>query len=217
MPQLDLDQFKAYDHPEELARVATQIPGAREPSLEVRLEVPAIHCAACTTLIEQALGASTQSVRAFATTQQVQIRWDPATTQLSALLQRLSEIGYPAIPRSREAASVTRTHEQRQALWHLFVAFFCMMQVMMYSLPRYVASLGELMPDQLQLLRWAEWMLTVPVVFFFRQPRSLRQRGPVSRSGESRWMCRSRSEFRLHSPQVPWPLFLAKGTFGTIP
>jgi len=37
---------------------------------------------------------------------------------------------------------------------------------MMYALPRYVASIGDLMPDQLQLLRWAERMLTVPVVFF---------------------------------------------------
>ena len=169
MPRLDPDQFKAYDHPEELARVATEVPGAPD-SLEVRLQVPAIHCAACTTLIEQALGASTESVRAFATTQQVQIRWNPTKTRLSALLERLNEIGYPAIPQSREAASVTRTHEQRQALWRLFVAFFCMMQVMMYALPRYVASLGELMPDQLQLLRWAEWMLTVPVVFFSAAP-----------------------------------------------
>jgi Cu2+-exporting ATPase len=169
MPRLDPDQFKAYDHPEELARVATEVPGAPD-SLEVRLQVPAIHCAACTTLIEQALGPSTESVRAFATTQQVQIRWNPTKTRLSALLERLNEIGYPAIPQSREAASVTRTHEQRQALWRLFVAFFCMMQVMMYALPRYVASLGELMPDQLQLLRWAEWMLTVPVVFFSAAP-----------------------------------------------
>jgi Cu2+-exporting ATPase len=170
MPRLDPDQFEAYDHPEELARVATEISGTPEPTLEVRLQVPAIHCAACTTLIEQALGPSTQSVRAFATTQQVQIRWNPSKTRLSALLQRLKEIGYPAIPQSREAASVTRTHEQRQALWRLFVAFFCMMQVMMYALPRYVASIGELMPDQLQLLRWAEWMLTVPVVFFSAAP-----------------------------------------------
>ena len=169
MPRLDPDQFKAYDHPEELARVATEVPGAPD-SLEVRLQVPAIHCAACTTLIEQALGPSTESVRAFATTQQVQIRWNPTKTRLSALLERLNEIGYPAIPQSREAASLTRTHEQRQALWRLFVAFFCMMQVMMYALPRYVASLGELMPDQLQLLRWAEWMLTVPVVFFSAAP-----------------------------------------------
>lgn len=170
MPRLDPDQFKAYDQPDELARVATEVPGNLASSLEVRLQVPAIHCAACTTLIEQALGALTESVRAFATTQQVQIRWNPSKTRLSALLQRLDEIGYPAIPQSSEAASVTRTHEQRQALWRLFVAFFCMMQVMMYALPRYVASLGELMPDQLQLLRWAEWMLTVPVVFFSAAP-----------------------------------------------
>jgi len=166
MSRLDPDQFAAYDHPDELARVATEVTGSAGPSLEVRLAVPGIHCVAGTTLIEQALRASTESVRAFATSQQVQIRWNPSKIPLSVLLQRLHEIGYPALPQSREAESLARTREQRQALWRLFVAFFCMMQVMMYALPRYVSAVGELMSDQLQLLRWAEWMLTVPVIFF---------------------------------------------------
>ena len=170
MRSLATETFDAYDHPEELARVAAAYSGAAEPCLEARLQVPAIHCAACTTLIEQALAPWTESVRAVAATQHVQIRWNPAKTTLSALLSRLDALGYPALPQSLEAASLIRVREQRRALWRLFVAFFCMMQVMMYSLPRYVANLGDLTPDQLQLLRWAEWMLTVPVVCFSATP-----------------------------------------------
>lgn len=170
MRSLATESFDAYDLPEELARVAAPVPGTAEPRLEACLQVPAIHCAACTTLIEQALAPWTESIRAVAATQQVQIRWDPGKIKFSALLARLADLGYPALPESREAASLIRVREQRRALWRLFVAFFCMMQVMMYSLPRYVAHLGDLAPDQLQLLRWAEWMLTVPVVCFSATP-----------------------------------------------
>jgi Cu2+-exporting ATPase len=170
MGSLATESFDAYDLPEELARVAAEVPGTAEPRLEACLQVPAIHCAACTTLIEQALAPWTESVRAVAATQQVQIRWDPSKIKFSALLARLADLGYPALPESREAASLIRVREQRRALWRLFVAFFCMMQVMMYALPRYVAHLGDLAPDQLQLLRWAEWMLTVPVVCFSATP-----------------------------------------------
>ncbi|NBS95004.1 MAG: cation-translocating P-type ATPase [Betaproteobacteria bacterium] len=170
MRSLATETFDAYDLPEELARVAAPVPGTAEPRLEACLQVPAIHCAACTTLIEQALAPWTESIRAVAATQQVQIRWDPGKIKFSALLARLADLGYPALPESREAASLIRVREQRRALWRLFVAFFCMMQVMMYSLPRYVAHLGDLAPDQLQLLRWAEWMLTVPVVCFSATP-----------------------------------------------
>jgi Cu2+-exporting ATPase len=64
----------------------------------------------------------------------------------------------------------------------LFVAGFCMMQVMMLTLPVYVAAPGEIAPDLLALLRWATWMLTLPVMLFSAGPffggawRALRQR-----------------------------------------
>ncbi|HMA09469.1 MAG TPA: heavy metal translocating P-type ATPase, partial [Ramlibacter sp.] len=46
------------------------------------------------------------------------------------------------------------------------VAGFCMMQVMMYAVPAYVAATGEITPDIEALLRWASWVLTLPVVLF---------------------------------------------------
>ena len=41
-----------------------------------------------------------------------------------------------------------------------------MMQVMMYAVPAYVAAPGEITPDIAALLRWASWVLTLPVVLF---------------------------------------------------
>ena len=57
-----------------------------------------------------------------------------------------------------------------------------MMQVMMYAWPSYVAKPGEMTDDMAQLLRWASWVLSLPVIFFSCGPfftsawRDLRQR-----------------------------------------
>ena len=70
-----------------------------------------------------------------------------------------------------QALSVSeRLAETRKALWRLFVAGFCMMQVMMYAWPAYVAEPGEMPADIDQLLRWASWVLSVPVVTFASGP-----------------------------------------------
>jgi Cu2+-exporting ATPase len=71
---------------------------------------------------------------------------------------------------------------QRQALWRLFVAGFCAMQVMMFSTPSYVAGAGELSDEMRQLLNWGSWLLALPVMVFSATPffsgawRSLRSR-----------------------------------------
>ena len=45
-----------------------------------------------------------------------------------------------------------------------------MMQVMMYAYPAYVALPGDLTPEMEQLLRWASWVLTLPVMLFSSGP-----------------------------------------------
>ncbi|KWT94119.1 Type cbb3 cytochrome oxidase biogenesis protein CcoI [Variovorax sp. WDL1] len=59
-----------------------------------------------------------------------------------------------------------RSREARLALWRWLVAGFCMMQVMMYAYPAYIAQPGDMTSDAAQLLRWASWVLTLPVIMF---------------------------------------------------
>ena len=56
------------------------------------------------------------------------------------------------------------------ALWRLFVAAFCAMQVMMFATPAYLAAPGEMAPDLRQLLHWGSWVLTLPVLLFSAAP-----------------------------------------------
>jgi Cu2+-exporting ATPase len=51
-------------------------------------------------------------------------------------------------------------------LWRLGVAGLCMMQVMMYATPVYLSDTADMAPDMVQLLRWASWVLSLPVLFF---------------------------------------------------
>ena len=55
-------------------------------------------------------------------------------------------------------------------VWRLSVAALCMMQVMMYATPAYVADPGDITPDMVQLLRWASWVLSLPVILFSCTP-----------------------------------------------
>jgi P-type Cu2+ transporter len=75
----------------------------------------------------------------------------------------------PPIEASCDAAA-SRRAEERLALWRLFVAAFCAMQVMMLATPSYVADAGTLAADLEQLLNRSAWMLTLPVLLFSAAP-----------------------------------------------
>lgn len=131
-----------------------------------------MHCAACSGLIEAALlklpGVAAASVNAASA--RLSLRWQPARLALPDVLSALQAAGYRATPDVAAPARALRRQERRQALWRLFVAGFLGMQVMMMATPAYVAGAGELAPDLDQLLRWASWVLTLPVMAFSAMP-----------------------------------------------
>ena len=143
-----------------------------------------IYCAACSSTIEFALTrvVGVADARVNAGTQRAWVRWDGALASPAQLVEAIERAGYGAAPDAAGSARVLRLRAQRRALWRLFVGVFCMMQVMMYSTPLYVAEPGSLAPDLQRLLQWASWLLSVPVLLFSAGPffteawRSLRMR-----------------------------------------
>jgi Cu2+-exporting ATPase len=131
-----------------------------------------MHCAACCGLIEQAaMGVpGVQSATVSAASELATVRFDPAVTQPSALIAAIRRAGYDAVPDAAAPARELRRREHRQALWRLFVAAFCAMQVMMLATPSYVTSGSELAPDMRQLLNWGSWVLCLPVMLFSAGP-----------------------------------------------
>ena len=130
--------------------------------------IEGMHCAACALTVEDALRAVPGVLQAevSAASQRARVVWSAEQVQPSRWMQAVRAAGYRAVPANDAAARARRLGESRTALWRLLVAALCMMQVMMYAYPAYVASQGDLSAEMSQLLRWASWVLTLPVLLF---------------------------------------------------
>ncbi|MEO8297763.1 MAG: cation-translocating P-type ATPase [Burkholderiales bacterium] len=161
------------DDPFEQGRYTRWVTGAGGERLgESSLQLSGLVCAACAGLIDDALGDvdGVRSVQVGAVSQRATVRWDPARTRPSSLIEAVRAAGYDAVPDAAAPARALRRREHRQALWRLFVAGLCAMQVMMLATPSYFAGPGDIAPDLARLLAWGSWLLTLPVLLFSAGP-----------------------------------------------
>jgi Cu2+-exporting ATPase len=130
--------------------------------------IEGMHCAACAFTVEEALMGvpGVQSAEVNAATHRAKVVWSEDQVLPSQWMAAITKVGYGAVPAADSSLRQARHQETRLALWRWLVAGFCMMQVMMYAYPAYVAGEGDITPDMIDLLRWASWVLTLPVVFF---------------------------------------------------
>ena len=135
---------------------------------ESNLMIEGMHCAACALTIEDVLLRVPGVVRAnvSAGSHRAQVVWSADAVLPSGWMRAIEAAGYRAVPANDAFTRERRLAESRKALWRLAVAGLCMMQVMMYAYPAYVAAPGDLTAEMEQLLRWASWVLTLPVILF---------------------------------------------------
>lgn len=159
--------WSALDDPAEWEGFSRPVAG-RAGWLESTLAIQGMHCASCALTVERALAQlpGVESVQVNGASAAARLAWSPEVSRPSHWLAALDRAGYGAVPAGDLLASAQRQKEQRLLLWRWLVAGFCMMQVMMYAVPAYVAAPGEITPDIEALLRWASWVLTLPVVLF---------------------------------------------------
>lgn len=162
------DDFLVLDDPIEQKDFTryTEVDGRRVA--ESVLMVQGMYCAACADTVENALCnmPGVLGAEVNAATRRLTLHWNPEEVRASAIAKAVGETGYRLLP-MREALSISnRLAEGRKVLWRLFVAGICMMQVMMYAVPAYITAPGDIPPDIQHLLRWASWVLSLPVVLF---------------------------------------------------
>jgi Cu2+-exporting ATPase len=167
LPPLTSAQVAGLDDPELLRQcVLDQVPGS---SLRrIGLGLSGMYCAACSITIEDALRGvpGVSDVQVQAASQRARITLDPSAVRLSDLVAAVQRVGYKAWPDAAARAGHERLKERRLLLWQFAVAAFCMMQVMMITFPQYVAGRDEIPPDLWNLMNWANWVLSLPVVLF---------------------------------------------------
>jgi Cu2+-exporting ATPase len=135
---------------------------------ESNVLIEGMHCAACALTIEDALAQVPGVVKAEVSSgsHRARVLWQADMVLPSRWMGAVQTAGYRAVPANDAFARERRRSEGRKALWRMMVAGLCMMQVMMYAYPAYVAAPGDLSPEMEQLLRWASWVLTLPVILF---------------------------------------------------
>jgi len=133
-----------------------------------QVAVEGMHCAACAFTVEDALRKVPGVIEAQvnAASRRARVVWSAAATRPSRWFEAAAAAGYPLLPADSQPASRQRARELRMVLWRWLVSGFCMMQVMMYAYPAYIARPGDMTADAAQLLRWASWVLTLPVLLF---------------------------------------------------
>jgi Cu2+-exporting ATPase len=162
-----LNLAQVVDDPKEWDVFSRQLPG-KPGWREAHLVIEGMRCGACAVTVEDALKSlpGVSSVSVSAGSRRARLIWSEQQSRPSEWLQAVEKSGYRAVPAQDVMASERRQRESRKVFWRLLVAGFCMMQVMMYAWPAYVAEPGDLSAEMEQLLRWASWVLTLPVMFF---------------------------------------------------
>jgi Cu2+-exporting ATPase len=164
---VSMDALQLLDDPQEWAAFS-RLDTPSETCWESNLLIEGMHCAACALTVEAAVLKVPGVLRADvgAGTHRARIVWAADVVRPSRWMQAIQAAGYRAVPANDVFARDRRKSEGRKALWRLLVAALCMMQVMMYAYPAYVAKPGDLSLEMEQLLRWASWVLSLPVILF---------------------------------------------------
>ncbi len=167
-PEREVVQWIALDDPQEWEEFSHPHGGSQSNLWESNLVIEGMHCAACSLNVEHALKSveGVISAEVNASSERARIIWSADSTKPSDWMRAIVRAGYRALPATDTSLFEKRRKEQRLALWRWLVAGFCMLQVMMYTMPAYISGFGDMTPDVRMLLQWAAWILTLPVMIF---------------------------------------------------
>jgi P-type Cu2+ transporter len=135
------------------------------------IDVLDMHCAGCAARVEDALKVmpGVVRVRVHYATQRARVHFDPSRTNVEQLLQRIEQLGYAADIAQRVNRDAIIKKQRNRTIWGFGLSAFCAMQVMMLTVPRFLAG-AEMEPELAPLLDWAAFVLVLPVIAWTARP-----------------------------------------------
>jgi Cu2+-exporting ATPase len=166
LPAPDALQASSSDNPAAISERKTPSPA------QLTLYLHGLRCAACVWLAEHVLNSvpGVDRISVNLTTQVARVRVDQNRSSETTIVAALARVGLRAEPAEHEARMQARKLQRRTQLLELGVAALCMMQVMMLVVPIYLADPSDISNDGKQLMSWAAWLLTLPVLLFSARP-----------------------------------------------
>lgn len=167
----DAQDYSAFDREDVLAE-HSRIPTDAVDCRELTLIVDGMRCAACSWLIDRALGSlgGVEDVQSNAISGRVRLRWRPEQLRLSSALERLAGLGYRPHLSPGEGLERERAAERRQLLLRLGVAGLGSLQAMMFAEALYLDFANEMAPATRDFFRWITFGVSAPVVFYAGWP-----------------------------------------------
>lgn len=93
---------------------------------------------------------------------------------ITAMAQQARRLGYGLTVQACEStdhvAGQRHSQQARSRLLRFLVALLAMMQIMMYSAPEYLYSVADIGTQEASLLRWAQWVIALPLVLYCVRP-----------------------------------------------
>jgi P-type Cu2+ transporter len=161
---VEQSDLAAWDRQDVMAAYQRAVPGG----CEVVLLTDGMRCAACAWLIDRALAREpgVREVVANAVTGRIRLVWNPASSRLSTILQRLVSLGYrPYLAGGRDEESARRA-ETRRWMLRVGLAGIATLQAMMFAEALYLDPLHQMPESTRDFFRWLTFLLATPVVFY---------------------------------------------------
>ncbi len=153
---VDVSEAIAFEEMDDPAFIERRCRQRSDGSLETRLVLDGVHCAACLWLIERLpavldglLDAQVDMVNST-----VRVRWDPDRTPLSGIASTLRSLGYhPRSVMPSEARALQRASDRR-FLVRIGVAGACAGNLMLIAFAMYGDDVSVMNPSVLAMFRW---------------------------------------------------------------
>lgn len=140
--------------------------------VQVVFYLPQVHCSSCLWLLEHLhqINQGIISSRVAFAHKEVTIVYDEQKVSLKQVAELLAEIGYEPHISLNQLDKKPRRYYNRQRLYRLGVAGFCLGNAMLLAFPEYLSIHED--PDQLRLTPWFRYLnltLALPVFFYCAQ------------------------------------------------
>lgn len=163
------DKFSFLEDP----GIAAQLISFREDKLvQVTFYLPQMHCSSCLWLLEHLhqLDEGVSSSRVDFAHKELTLLFDEEKISLKKVAGLLTEIGYEPYISLNQLNKPPRKYYNRQRLYRLGVAGFCLGNIMLLAFPEYLSIVDD--PEQMRLTPWFRYLnliLALPVFFFSSQ------------------------------------------------
>ncbi|MFN0289773.1 heavy metal translocating P-type ATPase [Pedobacter helvus] len=133
----------------------------------VTFYVPAIHCSSCIWLLEHLykINPSIFSSRIDFLKKEVTISYKHERVSLRQVVEVLNQIGYEPLISLQDVVKEKGNSVNKQLIWKIAIAGFCMGNVMLFSFPEYF-GLSALEKEFQYLFAWLNLAFCIPVTFY---------------------------------------------------